>query len=488
LIFADVPAVGAPVLDLSEAISQIEALRAELHALRAENEALRAENEALRAENEALRAENEALRKETEALRKENAELKLRLEEAERAAHRPAAPFRVPESKRKSQPKKPGRKKGHRGSFRARPKHVDRTVEVPLDRCPQCGGEVSEVERVEQYIEEIPPVRPHVTHLVTHKGRCPECGPVRSTHPSQVSTATGAAGTHLGPRALGLAMELIHRHGLTRRKTCAVLSDLCGLHVTPGGLVQAAHRLAEKMRKSVEELIEHLRGSPVVHADETSWWVGGPKWWLWVFTRSDATLYLVRASRGRQVLQDTLGEDFPGMLVSDCLSVYDDATPLQHKCYAHHLKAIKEAERLADALGKEALNNLRSVLLAAMALKKEMHRLGAEEVARMRRALERKADEAIARALAVPAAAKTGRRFEKQRDHLFAFLDEAEAEATNNLAERQLRPAVIARKVSCGNKTERGADTWQTLTSLSVTAHQRGESFLTRVAQALAPP
>jgi hypothetical protein len=29
------------------------------------------------------------------------------------------------------------------------------------------------------------------------------------------------------------------------------------------------------------------------------------------------------------------------------------------------------------------------------------------------------------------------------------------------LAERQLRPAVIARKISCGNKTQKGARTWQ---------------------------
>lgn len=35
--------------------------------------------------------------------------------------------------------------------------------------------------------------------------------------------------------------------------------------------------------------------------------------------------------------------DFKGVLVSDCLSVYDDATAVQHKCYAHHLNAINKA-------------------------------------------------------------------------------------------------------------------------------------------------
>jgi hypothetical protein len=48
------------------------------------------------------------------------------------------------------------------------------------------------------------------------------------------------------------------------------------------------------------------------------------------------------------------------------------------------------------------------------------------------------------------------KRLNKRRDHLFTFLDHDGVDATNNLAERQLRPAVIARKISCGNKTQKG--------------------------------
>ena len=68
-------------------------------------------------------------------------------------------------------------------------------------------------------------------------------------------------------------------------------------------------------------------------------------------------------------------------------------------------------------------------------------------------------------------------RLRKQRDHLFTFLDHPAVDATNNLAERQLRPAVISRKLSCGNKTERGARTWEVLASLAATCRQTGSSF-----------
>ena len=57
-------------------------------------------------------------------------------------------------------------------------------------------------------------------------------------------------------------------------------------------------------------------------------------------------------------------------------------------------------------------------------------------------------------------------------------------DATNNLAERQLRPAVIARKISCGNKTPKGARTWQILTSLAATCTQRATSFIAEITRA----
>jgi hypothetical protein len=78
-----------------------------------------------------------------------------------------------------------------------------------------------------------------------------------------------------------------------------------------------------------------VRQAPALHSDETSWWVAGPGWWLWVFTTQLLTFYVVAQSRGRDLLNDVLGTDFRGVLVSDCLAIYDDATELQQKCYAH---------------------------------------------------------------------------------------------------------------------------------------------------------
>jgi transposase len=194
-----------------------------------------------------------------------------------------------------------------------------------------------------QYIEEILPVRPHVTQVTTYEADCAVCGTVRSTHPLQTSLGQGAAAVMLGPRALALAASLNKEHGPTVRTTCRVLKALTGLRITLGGLVQALQRVSRKVGGQYEALQAYLRKRAAVYADETSWWVGGPGWWLWVFTTPHATLYRVDASRGSAVVQETLGDDYGGVLVSDCLSTYDPAPYRKHKCIAHHLRAIAKA-------------------------------------------------------------------------------------------------------------------------------------------------
>lgn len=419
------------------------------------------------------------LEKQIRDLNDRNHKLNARLEQLEKAAARQAAPFRIKENKRKLDPKTAGRKKNHPGCCRRIPDHVDQEIVVPLGPCPDCGQAVQGSRSVVQYIEEIPEVRPRVIKLVTEQAHCPHCDKeVRSTHPLQVSLAEGAAGVQLGPNALGTAIELNKKHGLTMRKTCAVLEQLFGLKLSPGGLAQALARLAGKLEPAYENLLARLRDGPVVHSDETSWWVGGPKYWLWVFADKTSTAYRVAKGRGRNIVVETLGDQYAGTLVSDCLSIYDDVNARQQKCYSHHLKAISEA--MEETPG-EYLSALKALLKAALALKGAG--LAEPEFKQCRAALDEQAE----RLLSTPRPGleeKVRKRLWKQRDHLFTFLDHPEVDATNNLAERQLRPAVIARKVSCGNKTEPGAKVWQILASLAATCGQRSESFARLISDA----
>jgi transposase len=451
-------------LDQQELVKIIEELREEVAQLRAENAALRAENERLKVEVQVLRLE---------------------LDEARREGARQAAPFRRRDERKlpHDQHKPPGRKPGHPGAFRSRPAYIDQSIDIPLPKCPRCGGPVRSVRPVKQWIEELPPVRPLVVELTTYAGECACCGDVSSTHPLQTSTAEGAAAVQLGPRALALAAMLNKEHGLTLRKTACVLKDLCGLRTTPGGLAQSLARIASKLSSAYERLCDDLRGSAAVFADETSWWVGGPGWWLWTFTTPQTTCYRVENSRGSNVVAEVLGKNFKGTLVSDCLASYNPAPYRKHKCIAHHLRAIKAAER--NTSDRSYLLAWKVVFDQVCCLHRERDKLTFEQFAAQRTALEGRVQRLLDHPPADALCQRIHARLSRQRAHLLGCLYEPAAEPTNNRAERALRPAVIARKLSCGNKTIQGRDTWQILTSLAVTCRQRAEDFISFLAHRL---
>ena len=425
------------------------------------------------------------------AMRAEISRLQARVAELEEQNRPPSAPFRRPQEQRKADPKRPGRPPGHPGSCRRVPEMVDEHIEVPLPCCPHCAGALEMIMPLDQFIEELPPVRPHVTRLRTYEGRCPRCEKlVRSTHPRQTSTAGGCAGVQLGARAVAIAAELKHGLGLTLRKSCRVLALLGGLRVSPGGLAHAFQRASEKLALEDTALHTQLLTAPVVHTDETSWWQNGPCS-LWVFTtpgEQAVTLYRVVAHRDRATSHGLVPLDWPGLLVSDCLSVYDTATARQHKCYAHHLRALSIARRDQNpqaAAAEDWVGRAQAFFKDAIALKARHPQLAAAERIAERVVFEHRANQLFEQPRGDPAQERFRHRVAKQRDHLLSFLDEPQAEATNNLAERQLRGAVIARKLSCGNKTARGSAAWQTLASLAATCAQRSSDFVAFLAPRL---
>jgi hypothetical protein len=434
-----------------------------------------------------LEAQNSVLLAKIELLERDNRTLREQLDDALRTAARQAAPFRRPERKKipEAQKKRPGRKPGHPGAYRAVPDQVDEQAEVPLPACPGCGGPVDQLEPVEQFIEEIPPVRPRVTRLITYKGICPHCGEVRSRHPLQMSEATGAARTQLGPRAWALAITLSKQIGLTTRATCRVLEHFAGLRVTAGGLVQALGRAADKLLPPYEQLIVDLRTSAATFVDETSWYVGQPGHWLWTFTTADTTVYDVAPSRGHEVPLAMLSPEYAGMLVSDCLNSYDPLPYRKHKCIAHHQKAIAKALQRPDTPDPSYLKQWKLLFTVVPALWRHRTDLGEEEFARQRTHLEAWCDRLLAEPGTQPGDEAIRNRLSKQRESLLGCLYEPAAEPTNNRAERSFRWAVLARKLSCGNKTESGARCFEVLASVARTCVQRGHEVVSYLAACL---
>jgi len=427
----------------------------------------------------------ELLREENRQLHARVKQLEEEVEAAKKVAARQAAPFRRRERLKKppGEKKKPGSKEGHPGHYRQAPAVIDETIEVSLPGCPHCQAPLQELHRVEQVIEELPEVRPQRYKIITYQGVCPDHGMVRSTHPLQTSTAVGAAGTHLGPRAQATAVSLSHRTGMSMRKVCETLRTFFGLSLSSGGLSQLLQRAADYSVNWYDAIVDQIRQSPAVFADETSWYVGQPGWWLWDFTTQEATLYVVDESRGADVVHEVLGA-FEGILVTDCLATYNPIDCRKHKCIAHHLRVLKEHEETLEKRGIRSLYLLKWKLhlTDVIATWNDRQHMSPEAWTAKVQQLERGVDHLLDEAPAEPEEVRFRERLRKQRPHLLGCLHDPAAEPTNNRAERDLRPAVISRKISCGNKTVRGKTAWERLRSISVTAAKQGVNLVDSLA------
>lgn len=438
------------------------------------------------------------LEKRLEKLDKENLELRTRLDEAQRAAKRQAAPFS--KGKPKEKPKKPGRKPGRqygKRHSRPRPEKVDNVIDVPLDvsSCPRCGGGLGKEEVREQFVTDIPPVVPVVTQFNVHCAHCTECGRrVQGHHPEQISDALGAAGNQIGPRAIALGVQLNKSTGAPYGKVSRFFQDALGLSLGRSTLLRAFLRTAKKAEPLYERIGITVKESRLVYPDETGWKIGGLLEWMWVFVapRAKATLYAIEPSRGFDVIEAVLGGDYTGFLGRDGWAPYDGLKSAVHQLCVQHL--IRRTNRLEELNFGNALRfprDLRDILQEALLLRNERDEgeLTRRSFLCRKRRLQTDLDCLLVGTYTNDENRKLAKHVLEHRDSIFSFLHHPELEATNWPAEQAIRPAVVNRK-TCGggNRTRRGARAQAILTSVLRTAWQRGLDSVKLIVELLRSP
>lgn len=418
-------------------------------------------------------------------LEDETRRLKDLLEEARRAAKRQACPFSKGPPKRR--PKKPGRKPGAdygvRAS-RAKPQRVDEVLEAPLpERCPHCGeGSLRETGTASQWQHEIPKVEPKVIRFHVHYGVCDHCGRrVQGRHERQTSDALGAAANQVGPTALALAGQLNKEGGMPYGRIRALFDQAFGLALAKATLVRGVQRLALRAEPLYGNIAIIVRASPASTWDETGWRIGGHKAWLWAGAAETATIYLVRPSRGFEVPEEVLGAEYRGGLIADGWSVYDRfRLAVRQFCLQHPLRRCVELLETATRGAVRFPREVKRWIEDALALRdrRDEVRVGAHGLAvatgrlaaRMRRLLFwKRAD---------PDNERFAKHLAAHEPFLLNFLRYPWLEGTNWRGEQALRPAVITRKVSGGNRSPAGAHAQEVLSSILRTAWQRRLSAL----------
>jgi transposase len=462
---------------IDDAQRELERLRRDIDQSRRESERLREDNARLERERADLARERERLERERDRLRREIDRLTQALEAARRAGKRQAAPFSkgAPTPAPKRAGRRVGRRHGRHGHRRS-PGQIDEVIDVPLPaRCPACGGDVRETRVAPQVQEDLPVVRPHVRRFDVHVGCCGHCGRrVQGRHRLQTTDALGAAGTHLGPHAVALIVLLNKHFGLSHGKIAALLRDWFGLQVRPSGVTHALHRAARQAAPTYAALREQIRGSPIVSPDETSWKVGGRLWWLWVFATAQTVVYAIQDGRGFDQAAAVLGADFDGVLVRDGWAPYRQFAHAAHQtCLAHLIRRCRD---IAEAHPRTVWpRHVQAVLQDALDVR---DRLAAGQIAAHGAAVAR--GHLMARLLdllavpgIVPDCQRLAAHLTTELPAVFGFLFDFTVDATNWRAEQALRPAIVNRKVSGGNRSERGAETQEILSSIVQTARLR---------------
>jgi len=378
--------------------------------------------------------------------------------------------------------KAPGRKGGHKGTHRARPQHIDRTVEHTLERCPACGGPVAPPsEKRRRVIEDIPETQPEaVEHLIP---RC-YCKTCRKLVEPVVPEALPKA--EIGHRTHVLSAWFHYGLGQTLSQITRILDACFQQPITQAGLVAAWHRLAEILHPWYEQLAEEATKSATLHADETGYRVNGQTHWLWCFTNGDLTYYQIDPSRGEEGLRRFFLEAYQGVLITDFWSAYHTiAGGKRQLCLVHLLRELEKVDQRNRAPAWSAFRDrLKRLLKDAIRLSKRKG-LSAEEFASKRQRLDLRLKELIETGFRDADAQRLVKRLRKYRHDLFTFLDEPGVPFDNNHAEREIRPAVLMRKNSFHNMSQAGALTHSILMTLFRTLQRRGYNPVDTLVEAL---
>ena len=400
------------------------------------------------------------------------------------------APFDkpAPESKRR---KKAGAKPGHEGHARAKPERIDHRVEHVLPACPDCGGKLQRTGRTRtRIVEDLPAdLRAEATEHTIHRDWCPCCK--KQVEP-QVPDALPAC--TLGHRTVAFTAFLHYGVGTTTSQVADVLNVHLQLKITEGGLTQMWHRLADVLKPWYEQIWSDCSTASVLNADETGWYLNGALVWLWCFCTNRSTYYAINESRGHEALDKFFVEEFWGILVTDFWKAYDATARMNQKCWAHLLRELKEVEQRPDGARDdwpEFAKKLRRIYTDAVRLAAAGNSappwlpMPPEErdskVARLHgRVLELAASE-----WTHPDAKRLANRLRKYGAELLTFAEFDGVPATNNRAEREIRPAVLMRKASYGNGSQRGAETRAVLMSVYRTLKTRQLDPVAEVQKAL---
>ena len=402
-----------------------------------------------------------------EALRKKVRQLERKAAQGPFGSATPSAKIPLKANTAEEQRSKPGgAQPGHAGHGRKVVEDSDaarmETIAVG-PTCPHCGAALEHKEYRGRSVIDSQPLRTEPILYQLERARCRRCGQTVQAR------APGVLPKSLYGNPLITQVVFLHyRQGIPMGRLC----DQLGIGL--GAVFEILHRMAALFRGVLPKLIEEYRQAAVRHADETGWRTDGRSGYAWLFASATVSLFLFRATRSAQVPKEVLGtQALGGVLVVDRYNAYNRSPCALQYCYAHLLRDVEDLAK--EFPGEAEVTGFTSTLIPLLA--EAMHWRGrpladteySEQAGRLKQQIVDLVEQP-AHHLGVR---QMQELFRDNAHRLYHWVENRAVPADNNQAERQLRPTVIARKVSFGSQSDAGAKTREVLMSVVHTLVKR---------------
>lgn len=425
-----------------------------------------------------LEQDNDRLRAEIEKLKEE---IRKKDEEIEKLT-KPRVPEWVKSDieVKRGRRKKIGARVGHKSVSRKPIEESQVTQEILIrpDQCPCCGRLLGEPVSWHEHIQiDLPERRKlEVTKYILGRSYCSGCQKLVGAKQAVLDTGR-LKQCKYGPKLHAHVSYLKYGLGLSLGKIQTQLKEAYNLAISTGQIAEMLTRLSRSLDPVYADFLRVLPGEKVLFADETGWRNRGRNHQLWSFSNDRFSFYKIHKSRGSKVVRAVLGEKFKGVLVSDFYGGYNKIKARKQKCWAHLLREAKEIEKKysQDLAAKIFKKKLKLFFTQSNRLRRYYDQ--GEDVDQKLEMLKQRTAAFAELERTNPELKRLSKRIIKYLPELYTFVT-TDAEATNNHAEREIRPAVLMRKNQYGNRSEQGAHSQQVQMSMIQTCRKQGINYV----------
>ncbi len=433
----------------------------------------------LTSENARLNRRVEAQNKEIRSLKSENASLKEKLakyedpEPPKNSGNSSVPPskenigdeiIRRTKSRREKSDKKPGGQKGHEGCTRIMVDEPDQTETHAPNFCRECGRDLSDIDGHLESEEEcvgfkVIPVttrRRYMSKTCTC-GCCNRLDAPKRRNPVYFSKDV---------RALAVYLNVVMCLPYNRIKS--LLSDLMHIEISEGSIRNFIKEAGQKADPICERISEGLLKGKVGGADESGLYVNGKLKWAWILQNPLLTLTWLAKSRAAKEMTDKFGEDALEeiVLTSDRHNAYFTLKVRGHQlCVPHLLRNLNYLNELDT--GQDWSSRLQELLRKAVHWRNEnpgqptskknwvesLDKLLNENLEKLKKPFR-----------------QLRNSLRKYKDHVFTFLENPEVPHHNNDSEGGFRIIKVKQKRSGGFRSDKGAEDFLSIHSVTDTA------------------